>query len=315
MNYDFDLDERYSIYFAGSSISRFDQLLTCNANIVDIISSSLIRRESIGISSIDGNFVIEEDLSRVVYSDELTMLDRNIRKVSDIFKMLNFIHDFNDEIDSYFIQRIFMTGDYNNNRLMKTDTIWSLEDDSTWLFNYLEKIMDQKDPWTAIEFIRQIWVSGRFFGTSRKMALSLSPLILQIGFGLNNNYYGLSNEIKKHTENLRRYSEDKDEWFLFITHCINESAKNNIEVIKNVNLLKETVSKMCQVERSTSSVDNAIFEFMKTPIFNIKKLAERLDLSQNGAKIVLDKLIEKNIIEQDDFFRNKSYIFKRIFSI
>lgn len=305
-------DDSRAYVSATAAIVRFDEAKNNASDYKNIYSPKAMRLEASSIASLEGAMVRHETLCRLLGDRNLTNIERSARLAADIHDGLSTVSSWGDKCPEISdIVDVYALSDASSGRLMRPDLRWTIEDDATWVVSELEKLFESPDPWLASEVIRQIWVSGRFTSTSRRMALMLATWAIPIGYGCNGTIFGLAEEIRKAPDAFRDASHNKSAWSLELANAITKCSLREIGKLQDAYAVRATLRALCPAERTSSSIENAIDFFFVQPSFTAKQFCEALGLTSRGAKVVLDKLVEANALEMESISRNRKYTCRR----
>lgn len=307
------IDDHLSLIDAAMAITRLDEARFHLSNSMTIYTPSARRREAMGIAAIDGAIVRLEALCRVIGDPEVTNVERGARVAADVYTALRFIETWTDGSPTTSdVVQLFAISDMSSGRLMRSDIKWSIEEDSIWIEEQLKLLDENPDVCMSVEAVRIIWTSGRFLGTSRRMALLLAPWILAKGFKCKRPTYGIAEAVKSNIDQLRDVSQLSHQWVFEMAKAMSMGFSKEMQKFKDIYAERTALLALCPPTRTSSSIETAIDFIFEHPLFTTKLLAEKLDITPRGAKIVIDKLIEANVIEVDTGARNRKYTCRRI---
>lgn len=309
---DIPADERRAFVRFSAVLARQDEARLWESDVASIHHSGAARREAIAIAGLEGALVRMESLATLIADPEETSVDRGAQLALGIYNALWKSFEWSGkgpELDE--VSYAFKTSDAAHGRLMRADAVWSLEDDCEWMVNELSRIAETPEPWTVVEVIRSIWSSGRFFGNSRRMAMIATPWALMTGFGLDSLAWGVTQGISKDIDNIRNASSDKDTWSALFADSASNGVESELTAFRNVPAMITSLKALCPPGRSSSSIEGAIRFFIKTPVCTTKSFSKALDLSDRGAKVVLDKLTDTNVLDVEGGARNRKFVCRR----
>lgn len=307
------LDERRVFVSAMAKYVRYEEAVHHTSEAVSLYYHGAIRREALAIAALEGVVTRQELLARIIGDRQATNLGRGARLAADLYDAIHLAWKWGaNGPDSSMVYDLFMVADSSSGRLMRPDTKWSLEEDSAWLADRLSLLTETTDPWTAIEIFREIWISGRFFGTSRRMAALSAIWLIPKGFECDIPAFGLADQLSRHADHFRNAAADKEGWSNLFAYAVSEASKSEKKALHNALSLHSTLLALCPQGRASSSIDKAIHFAFRQPFFSAKQFADNLELTSRGAKVVLDKMVEANVLEVDDISRNRKYICRRI---
>jgi hypothetical protein len=305
------MDDRRAFVSAASAVSRADEAQT----LLDRERRSArrtIREEAAAIAGFEGHAVRSEAVCRLIGNRDTSHLDRGTRLAADVYDALLIVDGWTQEAPgTEAILKVFGKSDESYGRLMRPDLVWTLEDDAAWLARECELVLETPEPWIAVDVIRRIWVSGRFQGTARRVAMLASPWLIAVGFGCANPVHGLAQQVRKDVDGFREASRTSDSWALACADAITEAARAGHRRIGDMAAERTTLLALCPPERSSSSISRTIDFMIVQPVFTAKALCDALGLTPRGAKVVLDKLEEAGVIEVEGGSKNRDYICRR----
>lgn len=305
-------DDRRAFVSAASSLARLDETLVRLADVRKLYYPPAIRREAAAIASLEGGVSRPEAIALLLADPDATLMERGARTAADIGRALGMIQEWSPEgPDAAAVSHAFMTSDASTSRLIRPDMAWSLEEDCEFTSEEMARVHETPEPWTAIEAIRRIWTSGRFFGHSRRMALVLAPWLIMTGFGGSTPVVGLADRIRREPDRFRKAESNQDIWAVLVAETLGQASLEQITRIGDLQGLRATLCALCPAERSSSSVRRAVDHFIAMPIRSAKAFGEALGLTPRGAKVVLDKLVAAGIIEVDGGARNRNFVCRR----
>jgi len=307
------IDDRLVFIEAAMAITRLDEARHYLSAKSAIYSPGARRREAMGIASVDGAVARMESLCRVISDPEATNVERGSRVAADAYSALQLVENWTvDQPTTSDVIELFMTSDLATGRLMRSDIKWSIEEDSMWVVEQFNLLRENLDAWSAIETLRIIWTSGRFLGTSRRMALLLAPWIMAKGFECNRPTYGFADAVKSNLDKFRDASQFSDQWAIEVADVMRTGFTKERQKLKDAYAERTALLALCPPTRTSSSIEAAVEYMFEFPIFTAKLFAERLDITPRGAKIVLDRLLETNVIEVDNGSRNRKFTCRRL---
>jgi hypothetical protein len=310
---DFDIiGSTRQLVTAAGLLARLDERLKLNASSDDVFYPSALRNEAVSIAALEGSLVRMESLSRLLGDREATKLDRSTRLAADVHDALAAVMEWGREApDEDRVRKVFDISDMSAGRKMKADLEWVLSEDAHWLHSALLALSERPNPWDAFETLRVLWTSNKFLGTGKRMALLSAGWIVMLGFGCDKPVLGLASIIAKDVDSFRDASQDRDGWIAHVSAALSQIGSGGIKRLDDGEAGKVSMLALCPPGKSSSSVERAIEYMMRHPVFTAKSLAEALDLTPRGAKVVLDKLEEANVIEVEGGLRNRRFVCRR----
>lgn len=305
------IDERRAFVSAASAVSRLDEAIRRSPELSELHRATELRREAIAIVAIEGAAVRPESIIRILSDPDATMLDRGARSALDAHNGLALSTAWQDEVNANRIEILFKASDASTARLYRPDTAWSLEDDCAAAADECARVAETPEPWTAIEAVRRIWTSGRFFGRARRMALTMAPWLISKGFHCSVRPLGIADRVRRQTDRFREAEHDPEAWSILLATTLREAADDGLNNLGRLEGLLTSLHLLCPAMRSSSSVDDAIKLFIESPINSAKRVSDHLDLSPRGTKVVLDKLIAAGVIEVEGGARNRKFVCRR----
>jgi hypothetical protein len=297
---------------AAGALARLDEALKHTPCVDAVFRASALRDEAIGIASLEGSFVRKESLCRLLGNREASNLDRAVRLAADIHDALELVGNWGNEVPMpEAVRSVFDTADASAGRRIKQDLAWSLEEDCHWLHSEFASFAEKPNPWDAMETLRLLSTSGRFLGTARRVALIVSGWVVARGFGCGAQVVGLGSVVARDAEAFRDAAQSRADWLATMGDSLRRVGEAGMARIGDGKATRATMLALCPPEKASSSVEHAIEFMMKTPVFTAKKFAESLDLTPRGAKVVLDKLEDKDLVEVDGGLRNRMFVNRR----
>ncbi|MDW9478897.1 hypothetical protein GOB57_09390 [Sinorhizobium meliloti] len=297
---------------AAAAVARLDEALKRTVSAEPIYHASNLRREAINIAALEGSLVRMEALCRLLGNREATNLEMSVRLAADVHAALLVVNSWGGTTpSSEEVRALFDVSDASKGRRLKQDLVWSLEEDCFWLHNELLAFMEKPNPWDALENLRSLWTSGRFLGTGKRMALLVSGWMLAKGFGCTLPTVGLASYIIRDTDGFRDAAQSKITWIAKVGHALLDLGADGLKKIEDGAMSKTSMLALCPPEKNSSSVERAIEFMMTMPVFSAKSFAQSLGLTARGAKVVLDKLEEADVVEVDGGLRNRNFVCRR----
>jgi hypothetical protein len=297
---------------ASAAMARLDEALIRTAAAGPFYHAANLKREAINIAALEGSLVRMEALCRLLGNREVTNLERSVRLAADIHDALLVVEGWGDHPpSSEDVRKLFDVADASSGRRLKQDLVWSLEEDCFWLHNELISFMEKPNPWDAIENLRSFWSSNRFLGTAKRMALLVAGWMLAKGFDCATPMIGLATYIIRDTDGFRDASQARITWIAKVGHALVELGRDGLRRIDDGAATKMSMLALCPPEKNSSSVDRAIEFMMTSPVFSAKSFAKALELTARGAKVVLDKLEDADVVEVDGGLRNRNFVCRR----
>lgn len=110
-----------------------------------------------------------------------------------------------------------------------------------------------------------------------------------------------------------------DEWLDFFLDGVIEVAKEAIEIVKKITVLREEDMKKIQSLGKTAAESsiNVLPQLFKLPIVNVSTIQKWTKFTRQGAQKVIDRFVELGILEQKDENQNygRSFIYRRYIDI
>lgn len=307
------LDENDSFIEAAMSVSRLDEAQAHLESSEIIYTPGARRRESMAIASIDGAIARMESLCRVISDPDITNVERGSRVAADAYTALQLVEAWTEEgPNTSDIVELFSKADSSAGRLMRPDIQWSIEEDAMWIVEQVKVLSEACTPTSAVETIRAVWASGRFLGTSRRMALLIAPWVIAKGFKCRWPIYGLSEAVKSKLDHFRDAAQTSHHWNAEFSTAMNDGFAKERQRLKDAFAQRTALLALCPPTRNSSSIEPAINFVFKYPSFTAKLFAEHLNITPRGAKVVLDRLLETNVIEVDAGARNRKFTCRRV---
>lgn len=304
-------DDRRAFVDAAARFARVDEALIRSQDLVDLHRCVSARREAMAIASLEGEAVREESLVRLIGDADSTFIERGAKSAFDLYRAIGKAADLSLCPTANEIVEIFKVSEASKLRLMNPETLWTLEEDSHVVADLASRLIETPEPWLAVETIRQIWISGRFFGNSRRIAMILAPWCVSVGFSGSTGLLGIAGALSKSPCDLKVIATDPDVWAIEFANAIAQAAASQQELLGTISGLVATMHSLCPHERSSSSVSKAINFFIGQPISSARHFSQTLGLSPRGAKIVLDKMVDSGLLNIEGGSRNRSYVSRR----
>lgn len=283
---------------AASGCARFDENYQFLPRLDVTYLPAAIRREALAIASLEGVGPRKENLARLIGKPELTNVERGTRIAFDIYEALCLLVSNNMQIpEKQTIIEIFEIADRSQGRVRRPDFLWSIEEDASWLHQLFAEATEKQDPWEWSEIIRQIWTSGRFSSTARRMALIMSPWCISKAFGCTSLMFGFAEGVRRSVDTMKDTASVSSEWNNAFAQALADGIALELAEIKNIASTRLSLNALCPSERSSSSVGPAIDFIIGQPAFTQKALASALKLTDRGAKIIVDKFLDADILE------------------
>jgi len=307
-----EADDRRAFVSAAAALARLDETIARLTEVRPLYFPPAMRREAAAIASLEGSTFRPEAIARLLADPDVTMMDRGAKTAADIGRALGKMLDWPTQgPTAASVSDAFMTSDASTSRLIRPDMAWSLEEDCEFTAREMSLTHETPEPWTAIEALRRIWTSGRFFGHSRRMALVCAPWLISAGFGCSSPFIGLADRIRRNPDAFRKADSSQEQWAVLVAETAAAAARDQLARIADIQGLRATMVALCPAERSSSSVGQAIDHFIASPICSAKAFCSGLGLTPRGAKVVLDKLVAAGILEVEGGARNRNYVCRR----
>lgn len=292
--------------------ARYDEMIKAhNTRAVSYLPAAT-RREAINLAALEGILPRKENLARLMGNRELTNIDKASRIALDMADALSLIENSREAFPSTkAIVDIFMISDASFGRLKRADFEWSIEEDAFWLQSIISEMPETATVLDWIELLRVIWSSGRFSSCSRRISMLLTPWCMQKAFSCSFPVYGIAEELRGNVDEFRTATSSSFAWRSAFAHHAQIGIRKEIERLKDIPATITSLRALCPSERASSSLDAAFLFMLGTPVFNIKAFAKAMSLTERGAKVVIDKLLDANILEIEGGLRNRLFICKR----
>lgn len=305
------MDDRRAFVAAASAVARSDEALTIR-DPARASTRRIVRNEASAIAGLEGHATRAEAVCRLIGNRDTSHLDRGTRLAADIYDAILIAETWEQmPPGSTSVMEVFTKSDESYGRLMRPDIVWTTEDDAAWLARECEVVHETPEPWVAIEAIRRIWNSGRFQGTSRRMAMLCAPWILASGFSCKNPVQGLAHQVRRDIDGFRNASRTSDEWALLVAGALKDAATATHARIGDMAAERATLLALCPPDRSSSSISKVIDFMIVQPVFTVKGLCDALGLTPKGASVVLSKLEDAGVVEVEGGSRNRNYVCRR----
>jgi hypothetical protein len=305
------LDERRAFVDAAAKFARIDEALKRTPDLAGLHRSISVRKEAMAIASFEGESAQEESLARLLGDADSTFIERGAKTAFDLHHAIDTSLKVTEEPSTSQIIDIFRDSERSRARLVKAEMLWTIEEDAGFVTDLIGRLIETPEPWLAVETVRRIWTSGRFFGCARRMAMILAPYCVAIGFFGDHRLFGLTRAITTSATEFREFETDPDLWAAHFAMAISKASSTQLELLGSIKGLIATMQSLCPHERSSSSVLEAIGFFIAFPISSARNFSETLGLTTRGAKVVLDKMVASGILEIEGGSRNRSYISRR----
>ncbi len=124
-------------------------------------------------------------------------------------------------------------------------------------------------------------------------------------------------EKKTYADLMLRVSQEGvwDEWLRFFLRGVTEQSKDGVQRSKRVLELRETYRKKLQAERASGNVLSLLDQLVYTPMTTARGASEQLDVTYQGAQIIIDKLVEAGILEEVPDTRPRAYVAREVVRI
>jgi hypothetical protein len=310
---DTPLMDNIAFVLAAAACARYDENFQAIPNRDVVYTPAALRREALAIASLEGAGARKENLARLLGKRELTNVERGTRIALDIYDALMLVTSLGDDLpDHQKIIEIFEVSDASFGRVKRSDFLWSIQNDALWLQGELIEVADKTDPWAWVELIRTIYNSGRFSSTAVRMALLMAPICLARAFDCKAPILGTAEGVRRSNDEVREAATSAPDWACVFTGAVTTGVKIETGLIKEVPATRATIAALCPIGRSTSSVGKAIDYMLGTPVFSIKTLVNALGVSNRGAKDIVDKLLDADLLEiEGDVKQNRLFICRR----
>ena len=299
---------------AASACARYDENFQTIPNRDVVYLPAALRREALAIASLEGAGARKENLARLLGKRELTNVERGTRIALDIYDALKLSTSYggDDLPDHQQIIELFEVSDASFGRMKRPDFLWSIQNDALWLQGELLEVADKRDPWAWVEMIRTIFNSGRFSSTATRMALLLAPICLARAFDCKAPILGTAEGVRRLNDEVREAATSAGDWANVFTGAVASGVKIETNLVKEVAPTRATLAALCPIGRSTSSIGRAIDYMLGMPVFSMKTLADALKVTDRGAKDIVDKLLDADLLEiEGGVKQNRLFICRR----
>jgi hypothetical protein len=298
---------------AAAACARYDENFHTIPNRDVVYIPAALRREALAIASLEGVGARKENLARLLGKRELTNVERGTRIALDIYDALQVVVSLGTELpDRQKIIEIFEVSDTSFGRVRRPEFIWSIENDALWLESELIDVAEKNDPLAWIELIRTVFNSGRFSSTARRMALLITPICLAKAFECGFPVIGTAEGIRRANDEVRDAASTGYDWARVFAEAVSTGVKLETGLIKEIAPSRATITALCPVSRSTSSIGKAIDFMLGMPVFSSKALTRALNVTDRGAKDVIDKLLDADLLEVEGGIKqNRLFVCRR----
>jgi hypothetical protein len=310
---DTPLVDNIAFVSAAAACARYDENFQTIPNRDVVYTPAALRREALAIASLEGAGARKENLARLLGKRELTNVERGTRIALDIYDALKLVTSLGTDLpDRQKIIEIFEVSDASFGRVRRPEFLWSIENDAVWLQGELIEVEEKNDPWAWMEVIRTIFNSGRFSSTAIRMALLMAPICLAKAFDCRSPIFGTAEGVRRHNDEVREASTSAMNWASVFTGAVAAGVKAETGLIKEIAPGRATIAALCPIGRSTSSIGRAIDYMLGMPVFSMKTLAEALKVTDRGAKDIVDKLLDADLLEiEGGVKQNRLFICRR----
>lgn len=298
---------------AAAACARYDENFLTIPNRDVVYTPAALRREALAIASLEGAGARKENLARLLGKRELTNVERGTRIALDIYDALKLATSLGDDLpDHQQIIEIFEVSDASFGRVKRPDFLWSIQNDALWLQTELIEVADKRDPWAWVEVIRTIFNSGRFSSTATRMALLMAPICLAKAFDCEAPILGTAEGVRRVNDEVREAATSAGNWASVFANAVASGVKIETNLMKEVAPTRATLAALCPIGRSTSSIGRAIEYMLGMPVFSMKTLADALKVTDRGAKDIVDKLLDADLLEiEGGVKQNRLFICRR----
>lgn len=306
------LDESRAFTAAAAAAARLDVSVSGSPLAGDVYVPGAMRRESMAAAAMEGFLVRPEYLAKTLSDRSRSAPVRGVLLAAGVHDGLSQACQWSDAGPTHSeCVSFFSACDSASGRLIRPDVQWSVEEDSQWLADVLSAFAETADPWTAAEAVRTVWISGRFFGTSRRMAAAAAPWILKRGFGCSNPMFGAARGFSRGPDGFRDAAHSVAEWAVFLASSLADAFSSELSFLNDGLASRTALAALCPPGRSSSSVEAAVSFAFRNPAFTARDLCAGLGLTARGAKVVLDKLVEAGAFSVEGGSRNRTYLCRR----
>jgi hypothetical protein len=288
------VNESQALHAATAALTRLDERLR-DSPLAEVFRSRLATSEAIAIAQAERLGVREIDLVGALNEADTAINDKGIRTARDIRKAVSVVFNFKggDPPGAERIAAVFNTSESSNTRRNLDVAIATIDTDSDDLATMLGSITSP-DPWTAAETMRRVYAGTRFLGKSRRVALMLSPWLASSGFGTENHHpacarhlYALSTE---GAQGVEATAADEDKWPSLYFSALAESGQRAATALSSIARLAVEARSLIGARRNGSRILEAPLVFIAMPILSIHDVANQLDVTYNGAKLIIEEL-------------------------
>lgn len=310
---DTPLVDNIAFVSAAAACARYDENFQTISNRDVVYIPAALRREALAIASLEGAGARKENLARLLGKRELTNVERGTRIALDIYDALQIVVSLGTELpDRQKIIEIFEVSDTSFGRVRRPELLWSIENDALWLQGELIEVAEKNDPWAWMEMIRTIFNSGRFSSTAIRMALLMAPICLAKAFECTSPILGTADGVRRQNDEVREASGSAINWASVFTSAVAAGVKAETGLIKEIAPGRATIAALCPIGRSTSSIGRAIDYMLGMPVFSMKALTKALNVTDRGAKDIVDKLLDADLLEVEGGVKqNRLFICRR----
>jgi len=306
------LDESRAFAAAAAAAARLDVSVSASDAAADLYFPAAMRREAMSIAAMEGFLVRPEYLAKSLGDRAQSSQVRGSRLAAAVHDGLSAVCAWTDDGPSQGeAVAFFSICDAASGRLIRPDVQWSIEEDAQWLSDTLCSFAETADPWTALETVRVIWTSGRFFGASRRIAAVAAPWVLKRGFACANPLFGAGREFTRNPDGFRDNAHDKGEWGVILAASLSEAFAAELSCLADGLASRTAILALCPPGRTSSSIEAAVAFAFRRPAFTAKDLCDGIGLTARGGKVVLDKLVSSGVLSVEGGSRNRTYLCRR----
>lgn len=277
--------------------------LMANSSIERAYTAWIGRAESVAMAQAAGYSVDVTKLVRAMGEEVPTNLLLDTRSALDAYRGRRMVGTWLTPPTSELVQELFHTSLKTHIAVMSAQQSNQLEDEARALAYALQDASEARDLRECARIIFSQITDGSFLGFGTRMRMLVAPWLGAKLLGLRKAAIPLALTI-----NQERGSAVLDEPAA-LASALEKAARKAMDGFTNVRLLREGLLKEYGDRNASSKVEDAVDFFVTQPMASSRDVEKALKLSRRGANFVIDRLLQRGVIENVHQDRAKNRVF------
>ena len=277
--------------------------LMANSSAAAAYTSWLARAEAVAMATSSGFHVDVHELVRALGEEVPTNLDKGTRAALECYRGRRMVGTWLTPPTTDLVLELFYTALKGQVGRLEPLQELNLQDESRDLANSLQDAFESRNLREAARILYSQLTDGSFNRFGKRMRMLVAPWVGARLLGLKKASIPLALTIN---DELARAVEDEP---AALARALEIAAKKAFDGLTNVRLLRDGLLKESGDWNAQSKVENAVDFFVAQPMASSKDIQKALGLSRRGANFIIDRLLQRGVIENFHQDRAKNRVF------